>query len=290
MLTTCPCMTITTQKLSKPKKDCGFSLLEIAVVMLIIGLIIGSVFVGRYMIRAAEIRSIMKEADAYVTAVNTFKIKYNALPGDMLDATNYFGQKLDCSDRAETSLTCNGNSDGRIYGGVSGVTTVNESFLLWQHLANAGLISGAYNGVEGLLGPLHVEPGINTPITRISDAAWSSLYQNFSDGITISTEHWFMNYGNFLTLGRYDPNLDPGNDHWNHIPSTTPAEAWGIDQKVDDGKPGAGKFVARYWSIIGSATPVSNSCTLATSDTDFNADYNLRNEEMVCQPQYNDVY
>lgn len=70
----------------------GFSLVELSIVLVILGLLTGGVLGGRALIRAAELRAITQEKEAFVTAVNTFRAKYNALPGDMRNATQFWGR------------------------------------------------------------------------------------------------------------------------------------------------------------------------------------------------------
>jgi len=265
------------------KNNNGFTLIELAMVIVIIGLIIGGVLTGRDLVRAAELRSIIRESEAYKSSVNTFKTKYNnAIPGDMINATDYFGIKADCSDRTEFSKTCNGNGNGKIDSAASTVTIGNESFLFWQHLAMAGLIGASLNGVEGTIGSLDVDSGINTPYSKISDASWATINQDYSSGGL--TMHFRINFKNFLSIGK---NVSGG---WNSLAILTPSENYNIDQKIDDGKPATGRFIARYWSIVNSTTHTSTSCTNAATDTDFTADYNLTNTTISCVPQFNDVF
>jgi prepilin-type N-terminal cleavage/methylation domain-containing protein len=61
----------------------GFTLIELSIVLVIIGLIAGGVLVGRDLIEAARIRQQITEIEQFKTAVNTFRIKYNGLPGDL---------------------------------------------------------------------------------------------------------------------------------------------------------------------------------------------------------------
>ncbi|MGH9519815.1 MAG: type II secretion system protein, partial [Terriglobales bacterium] len=63
----------------------GFTLIEMAIVLVIIGLIVGSVLAGQDLIRAAEVRATISQIEKYQTAVNTFYGKYGALPGDIKD-------------------------------------------------------------------------------------------------------------------------------------------------------------------------------------------------------------
>jgi len=69
----------------------GFTLLEMSIVFLIIGLIAGGIVLGADMIRATGLRTLLSERGELVSAVATFKEKYNGLPGDMRNATSYWG-------------------------------------------------------------------------------------------------------------------------------------------------------------------------------------------------------
>jgi prepilin-type N-terminal cleavage/methylation domain-containing protein len=69
----------------------GFTLIELSIVLVIIGLIVGGVLVGQDLIRAAEVRAQITQIEKFNTAVNTFHGKFGALPGDMdaLTAANF---------------------------------------------------------------------------------------------------------------------------------------------------------------------------------------------------------
>lgn len=260
----------------------GFTLIELSIVLVIIGLVVGGVLVGQDLIRQAELRSVISSGQSYMIAVNTFKLKYNCIPGDCPDATTYWGAKSDCADRTNYNNTCNGNNNGAINLSTSTVSLGNERFLFWQHLGLAGLIEGIYTGVEGAISNDDIDPDINTPKIKMSGAAWSAGNQGLPTGIT----HYFkINPYNYLLLG-----MATQASGWNGNPITTPAENFNIDKKVDDGKPATGRFVARYWSMPGSTTPSSTSCTMATAYTDITADYNLTNTEISCSPEFTNAF
>ena len=84
------------------RSHAGFTLIELSIVLVIIGLLIGAVFVGRDLIHAAEIRSTISQIEKTKTAVASFKSKYNCLPGDCPNATDYFTGAV------------NGDGDGKI--------------------------------------------------------------------------------------------------------------------------------------------------------------------------------
>jgi hypothetical protein len=72
-------------------------------VLVIIGLIVGGILAGRELIRSAELTKIITQKTSYETAVNTFKGKCNELPGDMTDATKYWGPG---NARDNCTVTC----------------------------------------------------------------------------------------------------------------------------------------------------------------------------------------
>lgn len=69
----------------------GFTLVELAIVLVIIGLIVGGVLVGQDLIKAAEIRATISDIQKYTTGANAFRTKYNGIPDDLLStsATNF---------------------------------------------------------------------------------------------------------------------------------------------------------------------------------------------------------
>lgn len=139
-------------------KTSGFSLVELSIVLVILGLLVGGVLSGRALIRAAELRNITTEFSEWQTALNTFKTRYNALPGDMPNATSFWGNAAtgassgQCAapltDAGTGKQTCNGDGNMKIQYTWKGAlrTDLHEAFRFWQHLQNAGLIAGGYTG------------------------------------------------------------------------------------------------------------------------------------------------
>jgi len=62
----------------------AFTLVELAIVLVIIGLIVGGVLVGQDLIQAARLRGIITEFEQYKTSVFVFKNKYDGYPGDLI--------------------------------------------------------------------------------------------------------------------------------------------------------------------------------------------------------------
>lgn len=106
----------------------GFTLIEISIVLVIIGLIVGGILVGKTMVDNAEARSYMKQMEQFQVATTAFKLKYNCIPGDCVRATSF-------------GLSTNCNGDGFI-GGRAGV----HSPTLWPMC-----LRGMPDGVSGCM-------------------------------------------------------------------------------------------------------------------------------------------
>lgn len=233
----------------------GFSLVELSIVLVILGLLVGGILGGQSLIRAAELRTITTDAERYRTAVFNFRQKYHSLPGDTLLAERLWGKMDSCPPEdnytpSPARLTCNGDGDGLlgpnpdIYDVGSNRT---EWFGFWQHLANAGLISGNYTGVHAPNTSWggHIA-GENCPRSRFNSAAcWGVLAVPDSgatgDGSSGQTSYGTFfegRNGNLMVLGV--PATSSGNRRQPVNPVLTPEEVWQIDNKMDDGAPDGG--------------------------------------------------
>lgn len=110
----------------------GFSLVEAAVVLVVIGIILGAVLQGRSLIESAEFKSFSRDLRETRSAFHNFRDRYSALPGDFSEADERLG--LESSD--------NGNGNGVINGGPGCSAAGAESCLAWQHLRAAGMLDG----------------------------------------------------------------------------------------------------------------------------------------------------
>lgn len=224
----------------------GFSLVELSIVLVILGLLTGGILGGQSLIKAAELRSVSTDYQRYVTAVNTFKDKYFAIPGDMSNAQSFWGVAGTCpgnnASPSTTPATCNGDGNGRI---ASNAPNSNENFRFWQHLANAALIEGTYTGVSNSATATDGAAAfnVNIPRSKVSNAGW---HIGWMGDVAISdTTRFEGNYGNIFYFGT----LAPGGATVN--PALKPEDAWNIDTKADDGKPATGSLVT--WEYDGTA-------------------------------------
>jgi len=117
----------------KNLKGKGFTLVELAIVLVIIGILLAAVLKGQEMINNAKIKAVANQYKSLVGAIYSYQDKYGQLPGDDNNATNHLSGS-GCS-------VSNGDGNGRIEGAI-------EPFAAPEHLACAGFITGDYNGTS----------------------------------------------------------------------------------------------------------------------------------------------
>lgn len=258
-------------------KSKGFTLVELSIVLVILGLLVGGVLSGQSLIRAAELRSVTSQMDGYRVAINSFRDKYFALPGDMNNATRFWtsaggdGSNMTCltAQTAGSKATCNGNGNGEITAFNATATGASngqysERFTAWKHLANAGLVEGSYTGLNGpgsSPSEYNQRPGENVPASKIANGFFDLFYSTQNPAITFADSSLPANavtiYGN--------------NSSWGIL---KPEEAWNIDTKLDDGSPVTGSvFTTKNTSTYGGGCASSN---------DSSATYDVMNPNRVC--------
>lgn len=230
----------------------AFSLVELSIVLVILGLLTGGILAGQSLIRAAELRAVGTEYSRYVTATQTFRDKYFALPGDMTNATAFWGSATCPATAGTGTQTCNGNGNGELDSAVVAAVYA-ENFTYWQHLANAGLIEGTYTGMAGPVSEQHSIGSTNVPPSKLNAGLWFVAYDSGSVAAMFPVA---LPRNNFR-LGGATPHSHPGNT------LMKPEEQWNIDTKIDDGRPGTGAVTSPMASWIGNC---ANSSDPATAD------------------------
>lgn len=253
----------------------AFSLVELSIVLVILGLLTGGILAGQSLIRAAELRAVSTEYSRYLAAVQTFRDKYFALPGDMTGATKFWQEVSGVPNTCRTTQgtgtqTCNGDGNGYI----EQTTGSDEHHRYWQHLANAGLIEGSYTGIRDGADPLKTTT-VNAPKSKLGQGLWFSYNYSIQSG---AFDILNGNYFNILELGSPSPTQHP------YVPLVKPEEIWNIDTKMDDGKPGLGKLTVR-------SNPNLNLCTDTNSAADTaTAAYLLNSNNVACTFIFRNLY
>jgi prepilin-type N-terminal cleavage/methylation domain-containing protein len=205
----------------------GFSLVELSIVLVILGLLAGGILSGQSLIRAAELRSVTTDMQRFVTSSYTFRDKYLALPGDMSNAEKFWSTWSPNANPASVTGAKNGNGNGLINS--SGAVAFDEMYNSFRHLSLAGLVEGRYAGSYKDADSVATssEPGITVPNARLGGKGIINV--NAVGG----TQKIYGTQGNYFMVQQPT------------VPHTVvkPEEAWGIDTKIDDGKPDAGKVM-----------------------------------------------
>lgn len=115
----------------------GFTLVEIAIVLVIIGLLLGGVLKGQELINSAKVKNMANDFRNIATFVYAYQDKFRAMPGDDPSADTHLS-----GGTVATAITAGDLGNSRINGAWNSVTTTNESFLFWQHVRLAALATG----------------------------------------------------------------------------------------------------------------------------------------------------
>lgn len=225
------------------KGNMGYTLIELATVIMIIAILISSIASGAALLRQSQLRSVINEATMYTDAINLFKQKYKSLPGDYPYASTQWGTACD-----PTPNNCNGNGDGVIY--PSSSLSQNEALRAWQHLSLAGMIQGSYTGTTSSAG-LNV-PGTNVPYARYPAGVWTIFYDE--------------PYGPPIYFGQVLRIYSASNPTSSLLP---PNDAYVLDVKIDDGYPRNGLVwgdTAMTYCFL-NATYINSPYNLSATDT-----------------------
>ena len=207
------------------RKQNGFTLIEIAIVLVIIGLLLGGVLKGQELITSARVRNVISQQDGVKAAFFGFLDRYRAYPGDYAQASTTI------PGCAGPPACGNGDNNGQIQS-IAGGATIDEQIAVWEHLSRAGFINGSYTYA---VAPETTTSAPANPYGRFLQLIYDNVYAG-------------------ATGPRH--NLKTGNQ----VPSDILAE---VDRKVDDGVGDGGSFrFSAYAGQSGLATgnPVAANC------------------------------
>jgi prepilin-type N-terminal cleavage/methylation domain-containing protein len=271
----------------------GFTLIEMSIVLVIVGLIVGGVLVGRDLIRASEIRATVTQIEKYNTAVNTFRGKYNFLPGDanvneaQQNGLTSSGTALNATYPVALCTSAStgypGDENGIIgYSGIDPSPAMNQScsggetLLFWQHLKDAGLFSGPVAKVvwtsAGSATSTANLPALKFSAQGTGGAAAVTVFPGITlpgltpaaNALTPFATHlfWITSYAGF-----------GGNANGGAV--MTPSYAYAIDAKIDDSFPTSGNVQATGDAVNNGPTTPSVGSTSTACVTTGQARYNF---------------
>lgn len=218
-------------------KKLAFTLVELSIVLVVIGFIIAGIAGAISLTKSAQYLSIISETRQYLTAINNFRSRYNALPGDYALAFNTFGSINGCTNADVNSVStgCNGNGNGVFNG--------PEGFRGWQHLMSAQMITGTYDGTS----------------QNVLAKGWSAITPGPKEYYYFSTigPGWYANKATLNGIG-----VQNGNE------AVSPRDAYQIDLKMDDGRPASGTMTSWGSCIVLAADGVTFAWVLSYAGSD----------------------
>jgi len=206
----------------------GFTLIEMSIVLVIIGLIVGGILTGKSLIRSADLNQMVVELKGYEIAVTQFDDKYGHLPGDIPNAMSFWPSCI-AVDPGHASNTCNGNGNRMIE------VPNREILRAWQHLSFAGLVPGQYTGLE-FSGTGAWERGVNVVAGGIKNTVIFVGHWH-----PVGAQYSFDRTHNYISVGKLVPNIMGGGVSAGGA-FLTPEEAYIIDTKFDDGVADSGSL------------------------------------------------
>lgn len=229
-------------------KKHGFTLIELSIVLVIIGLIVGGILVGQQMIRSSELRAATTQLTKFSLAVNTFRSKYGGMPGD-LKLPEAFG--FDSGRLANL----NGNSIIESAGAIS-VNFQEETSCFWDDLTFANLVSEPLNqaaSCEAAQSP--VDLGSAIPRSRVGQSNYITV------GAVGGINYFWLTGVNSIAAGVYD-----------FTDNLSATDAFEIDAKIDDSVPTqgtvqayAGNTAQELYSTVDVVAPAAEGvCVIST--------------------------
>jgi prepilin-type N-terminal cleavage/methylation domain-containing protein len=201
-------------------KQAGFTLVEIAIVLVIIGLLLGGVLKGQELINSAKVKNIVGELKSVSTFAYAYQDRFRALPGD--DGTP--ATHVNTGQLATTPAAPAARGNGLIEGAWNSVTTTDESYLFWQHVRLANLATGS--------------TAFATPADYVPRNAEGGRI-----GVTSVTPVTGMRGTLFVCTGNLNGRI-----------------AQQVDSQLDDGLPASGVVqVLLGGEIAGPAAPIANN-------------------------------
>ena len=225
----------------------GFTLVELSIVLVIIGLLIGGVLKGQELIESSRLNSVATQYNYFLAAVNTFQDKYQALPGAVTRIPNC--PAATCGTAVPVGGTLgDGIIDTVNAAGTAAATASSEAAFFWQQLAAANLISG-------------IQAAGATYGQQYPAAKTGGGFQVLNTTLNTNGGHWFR-------LASGSPTVAVGNVA--NSQAMSPQQTATIDRKIDDGVANTGNVQTQAaTSAAGCAAAAYTETTTAKNCNPF---------------------
>lgn len=232
----------------------GFSLVELSIIMVILGLLVMGILGGSALIRQAELRTIIAEVDTHISRAKIFYQKYGYYPGDMPNASQFWQDGGNCPP-GNAPVGCNGDGDQHLSDNLENTSAeLAEKYRAWQHLALAGMIDGSFTGIP-VSGSNNGGDSSNSPSSVRQGGLYYFVWDSFFGFLSPPV--------NQLCFGAQWGNggvSNPAGIIW------SPRDAYQIDTKIDDGLPYQGEMVSNATGGNGNCVTSNNSYNLKWND------------------------
>lgn len=223
----------------------AFSLIELSMVLVMLGLLLGTVFSGQLMLRNQRIKQIQNNAEQFHVAVTQFREKYQFFPGDKPNALSIW-----------STVSCVANGDG------NGLIDGTEDYYVWAELVAGGFTVGNYTTCTSAQ-----VPGVDIPSGPIESTGYAFSAGSSPAGLVTGTDGSSATFdGNYTAAIYFGKNKVPATRMMD--PAISADDALQIDTIYDDASPGNG--VIMTWRSYGSTTGCydsgSGAYNAATSD------------------------
>lgn len=242
------------------RSQAAFTLIELSIVLVIIGLVIGGVLFGQTLINAAKLKNQIAQLDSYAMATNAFRLKYNYLPGDLpaADASNLgFINRTGNAGSGDGNGLIEFNSLGGGYNGVpgNGNALQGELVFFWTDLSSAKFIGNEFTesgDVVVICNPGFCPKGYGAWLPESASIGGSYIiaYTNFDSAVPNHSGIVFE----IIALNGISSN---GQVHT--APAMSVNDAYNIDVKLDDGYPLAGISISSKPGIAGQQSYVGRN-------------------------------
>lgn len=244
------------------QKKSGFTLIELSIVLVIIGLIVGGVLSGKDLIRAAVVRATIGQVERYETAANAFRTKYGGLPGDVENQANHgFDDPAGAAALEGNNLIDRSADDA--------VQFDREAAAFFRHLYQANLISEYIAGAADYSAAVD-DMSLFAPGAKINKSVRMVVYNTGG-----------ANYFGMLNLSVTNGAVTSDNAN----SEMAVIDAFSIDQKMDDSYPTTGRVIAvtSMTAADTGAAAADNICvnTDATPDA-YNTGTQARADDTEC--------
>ncbi|MES2962227.1 MAG: prepilin-type N-terminal cleavage/methylation domain-containing protein [Pseudomonadota bacterium] len=250
-------------------KKSAFSLIELSIVLIIIGLLIAGVTGGASLIKSSQLRSVMGEARGYAVAVNAFYSQFNGLPGDFPTAIG---------------STVGGDNDGTIEYYAAATLAGSESSNAWAALRTIGAVDSiSLTPVIASTNPTFgATSAANAPSSKIQSAGWVFDYRTYTEGAVGTAANQNVVILTATITGTAGANATTPILGTNISVAAIPgSDALSIDSKIDDGKANAGKVRG-----INPAVGIAATGTCYAYSSSVNSDYLTTSTSKTCALSY----